>query len=116
MSRSFFSLDPSATVARYRSPDDAAPRALQVVWILWPAFMVAAAAELVFFALVDPSELHLTGITSLDAPAIYAIGFFFFWLVGAASGALAVALQRSPFRVKPCPPGANCNVGPPSTD
>jgi len=111
MSRPFLSLDASAPVARYRSPDDVAPRSRQIAWVLWPAFMVAAAAELVFFALVDPAELHLTGF-ALDAPAmpLYTFGFFFFWLIGAASGAMAVALQRSPFKVKPCPPGANCNV------
>ena len=31
------------------------------MWILWPGFLMAGVAELVFFALVDPQDLHLFG-------------------------------------------------------
>jgi hypothetical protein len=66
------------------------------LWTLWPAFLVAGVAEFVFFSLFDPHELHLFG-QPLDASrqAIYTIGFFCFWLVGAASAALALFLKSS---------------------
>ncbi len=35
--------------------------AQRVGWVLWPAFLVACAAELVFFSLFDPTDLHLFG-------------------------------------------------------
>jgi len=49
--------------------------------IAWPSFFAAAAASVVFFAIVDPSELaeitwpHLTISRKLG----YSIGFFMFW-------------------------------------
>ena len=32
--------------------------AQRVMWIAWPAFLMAAVMEMVVFAFVDPSELH----------------------------------------------------------
>jgi len=35
---------------------------LKLIWfVLWPSFMVAGAAELVFFSLINPRELYLFG-------------------------------------------------------
>ena len=69
-----------------------AQRAIQV---LWAAFLTAAAAELVFFAIFDPFELHFFG-RPLDwsRQAIYALGFFGFWGLGVASAAIALMLVR----------------------
>jgi hypothetical protein len=52
--------------------------AQRVLWVLWPAFLVAAVAELVFFALIDPADLSVFGVP-LEAGRmpIYAVGFFF---------------------------------------
>ena len=63
--------------------------------VLWPSFLVAAGAEFVFFGLFDPQDLTLFG-EHLEASrmTIYSVGFFFFWAVGAASGALALFLHR----------------------
>ena len=33
----------------------------QMIWILWPSFVVAGVAEAVFFTLIDPQELYLFG-------------------------------------------------------
>jgi hypothetical protein len=78
--------------------------AQRIVWVLWPAFLVAAAAELAFFALFDPADMHLFGVPIEAArETIYAAGFFAFWAVCAASGALTVFLQNSPFEVNRCP-------------
>ncbi len=33
----------------------------RLMWIAWPAFLVAAILEMIVFALVDPSELYWGG-------------------------------------------------------
>lgn len=72
-------------------------------WVLWPSFLVACAAELLFFALFDPTDLHLFGVPIEAARMpVYTIGFFAFWLIGAVSSALTVFLAQSPFEVNRC--------------
>ena len=68
-------------------------RAMQVVWT---AFLTAAVAELVFFAIFDPFELHFFG-QPLDWPrqGIYALGFFGFWGLGIGSSALTLLLVHT---------------------
>jgi len=76
----------------------------RVLWVLWPAFLVAAVAELLFFAVIDPKDLSVFGVP-LDAERmpVYTAGFFFFWAITSAASALTVFLQRSPFEVNRCP-------------
>jgi hypothetical protein len=69
-------------------------RALGV--IIWSAFLAAALATMLCFALVDP-----LAITTGEAPdwwssrlSVYAIGFFFFWLIGLIAAALCWQLTR----------------------
>lgn len=77
--------------------------AQRLLWVLWPAFVVAAGAEFVFFALIDPADIHVFGAPiDLDRVPVYTIGFFFFWGIGAASAALTTLLQRSPFELNRC--------------
>lgn len=82
--------------------------AQRILWVLWPSFLVAAVAELLVFAVIDPSDLHLFGVP-VDAGRmpVYTIGFFFFWLLGASAAALTVFLQRSPVEVNRCPLNAD---------
>lgn len=76
----------------------------RLLWVLWPSFLVAAAAELVVFAVFDPRDLHLFGVPiELDRMPAYTIGFFFFWALTSAASALTVFLQRSPFEINRCP-------------
>ncbi len=64
--------------------------------ILWSAFLVAIVAEALFFSLFDPLELMaMRGIHEVPASAGYSVGFFFFWGVGALSGALNHYLARA---------------------
>lgn len=78
--------------------------AQRLLWVLWPAFLVAAVAELLFFAVFDPADLHLFGApVELARTPIYTIGFFFFWGITSAASALTVFLQRSPFELNRCP-------------
>jgi len=75
----------------------------RIGWVLWPAFLVACVAELVFFSLVDPTDLHLFGVPiELDRMTIYTLGFFAFWILGSVSSGLTVFLARSPFEVNRC--------------
>ncbi len=68
--------------------------AQRVMSIVWPAFLVAGAAELVFFSIFDPFELHFFGAAlDLSREAIYAMGFFGFWGLGVASSALTLFLR-----------------------
>ena len=66
----------------------------RIMWILWPAFVVAAVAEMLFFAFIDPAELHLFGNPiELSKTATYSLFFFLFWVMGACSSALTCFLQ-----------------------
>jgi hypothetical protein len=77
--------------------------AQRVGWVLWPSFLIACAAELLFFSLFDPSDLHLFGQPlEVDRMLVYTLGFFAFWAIGGMSGALTVFLARSPFEVNRC--------------
>jgi hypothetical protein len=76
----------------------------QLMWILWPAFLIASAADGLIFSLFDPQDMHIFGEpVNLGPRAIYTIGFFLFWAFAAASSALTCLLQRSPFEVNRCP-------------
>lgn len=80
----------------------------RILWVLWPSFLVAAAAELLVFAVIDPSDLYVFGVpVSVGRMPIYTIGFFFFWALGASAAALTVFLQRSPVEVNRCPVDAD---------
>jgi hypothetical protein len=70
------------------------------MWIVWPAFLVAAVLEMVVFAVVDPSTLHWFGQpVSLSSEAVYTLTFFVFWGMTMASSALTVLLAISPFEM-----------------
>lgn len=76
----------------------------RLMWIAWPAFLVAAVLEMVVFAMVDPVDLHWFGQpVTLSREAVYTLAFFFFWGVTMASSALTTLLAMSPFEVNRCP-------------
>jgi len=76
----------------------------RLMWILWPAFLVAGVADGLMFSLFDPQDMQIFGETvDLSRTAVYSIGFFLFWAFAAASSALTCLLQRSPFDINRCP-------------
>jgi len=78
--------------------------AQRAMWVVWPAFLVAAVAEAIFFTVFDPFELHFFGAPlDVSREVIYTMGFFGFWALGVASSALTVFLERSPWEVNRCP-------------
>ena len=82
--------------------DDATPTGAlatrRIMWIVWPAFLMAGVAELVFFSVFDPFDLHFFGAPlEMSRQAIYTMGFFGFWGLGIASSALTLFLARPDF-------------------
>jgi hypothetical protein len=78
--------------------------AQRLMWIAWPAFLVAGVLEMVVFAMVDPDELHWMGHPlELSRQSIYTLAFFFFWAMTFVSSALTTLLAMSPFEVNRCP-------------
>lgn len=67
----------------------------KAIWILWPSFIVAGVAEVLFFTVFDPADFRLFGPLGLSRMAAYSIGFFLFWAFAAASSAFTCFLQRS---------------------
>lgn len=79
-------------------------RMQRLIRMLWPAFVVAAVAEAIFFTVFDPFELHFFGAPlDLSRTAIYTMGFFGFWGLGVAASWLSAFLERSPVEVNRCP-------------
>lgn len=70
------------------------------MWIVWPAFLVAAVMEMVVFAVIDPGDLHWFGQpVTLSREAVYTLTFFVFWGATTASSALSTLLAMSAFEV-----------------
>ena len=74
------------------------------MWIVWPAFLMAAVLEMLVFAFVDPSGMHWQGQgLGVSREAIYTLAFFAFWGATVLSSALTTMLSMSPFEVNRCP-------------
>ena len=74
--------------------------AQRMMWIAWPAFLLAGVIEMLVFALVDPQSLHWFGHPlALSREAVYTLAFFVFWVLTMASSALTTLLAMSPFEV-----------------
>ena len=76
----------------------------RMMWIAWPAFLVACVLEALVFVLVDPQDLHWFGEpVMLSKEGIYTLAFFAFWAIAMVGGALTTMLSMSPFEVNRCP-------------
>jgi hypothetical protein len=75
-----------------------------MMWIAWPAFLVACVLEMLVFAMVDPQDLHWFGQpVMLSRQGVYTVAFFVFWGITMVSSALTTLLAMSPFDVNRCP-------------
>lgn len=77
-------------------PTDISQRARATGAVVWSSFLAAALATMLCFAFIDPLAL-----ADGEPPAwwstrlgVYAVGFFFFWLVGFVAAALSWLLAR----------------------
>ena len=85
-------------------------RQRDIAYVAWASFLMACAASAVFFAMVDPQVLSGTTTPGweISREAGYAIGFFGFWLLTAATGVFLIWLVRTengPRRVDGLHPG-----------
>ena len=68
----------------------------RLMWIAWPAFMVAAVLEMMVFAVLDPDTLSLFGErVGWSRYAVYTVTFFIFWGMMMVSSGLTALLGRS---------------------
>lgn len=75
-----------------------------LMWILWPAFLMAGVTEMLVFVLVDPQSLSWFGQPlGWSRESVYTVAFFVFWAILAVSGGLTTLLSMSPFEVNRCP-------------
>jgi len=71
-------------------------RLRRAIGVLWPTFLVAAAAEMIFFSLFDPIEMHFLGEEhELSRIAAYTVGFFSFWILGIVSSLMTLWLHQT---------------------
>lgn len=72
-------------------------RQRDIGYVAWASFLMACAASAVFFAMVDPQLLsgNTTPGWEISREAGYAIGFFGFWLLTAATALFAIWLVRT---------------------
>lgn len=76
----------------------------RMMWIAWPAFLVACVLDVLVFAMVDPQDLHWFGQpVALSRQGVYTLAFFAFWLLAMLSSGLTTLLSMSPFEVNRCP-------------
>lgn len=76
------------------SQNEQVPVAQSIVSVLWPSFLTACLATIVFFTLFDPTELgNLLGL-ELSRLAGYTGGFFGFWFTSSISSALTCYFRR----------------------
>lgn len=68
--------------AKTRSMIESLPPVQRVSAVLWPSFLLAGLATVVFVALLDPLRLiDYAGEPPLSRTAAYSLGFFCFWLL-----------------------------------
>lgn len=80
----------------------------RMMWIAWPAFLMAGVLEILVFAMVDPQDLHWFGhAIQLSRQGIYTVSFFVFWLITLLSSGLTALLAIAPLEVNRYPPSVD---------
>ncbi|NIR31887.1 MAG: hypothetical protein GWN84_21760 [Gammaproteobacteria bacterium] len=75
------------------------PRIQRVVAVLWPSFIIAGVATVLFFTAFDPAVIMpAMGYGEVSRLGGYTVGFFLFWALTAGSSLLTCYFQR------PCEP------------
>ena len=71
------------------------PTKQRVIAVLWPSFLTAGVATILFFAAFDPKHLLLeTDYADISRLAAYSIGFFLFWILTSLTCLLTCYFQR----------------------
>ena len=84
-----------STLPATRSDKNQLPVVQQIVSVMWPSFLTASLATIIFFTVFDPVELGIIGgFPDLTRIGGYTIGFFCFWLLTSISCALTCYFRR----------------------
>lgn len=76
----------------------------RLMWIAWPAFLMAGIVEMLIFSVVDPESLHWFGEPlRLSREGVYTLAFFVFWAIIMVSSALTTLLSLSASEVNSQP-------------
>ena len=71
------------------------PAVQRIVAVLWPSFLTAGVATILFFTAFDPQLIMVaSGYGEISRLGGYTIGFFLFWLLTSSSCALTCYFQR----------------------
>lgn len=71
------------------------PTIQKVIAVLWPSFLTAGVATILFFAYFDPQLLmQVSGYGEITRMAGYTIGFFLFWLLTSVTCVMTCYFQR----------------------
>jgi len=71
------------------------PFVQRVTAVLWPSFLTAGLATVLFFVFFDPQDLAvLLGKAESSRIGVYTIGFFLFWLLTMTACLLTCYFQR----------------------
>ncbi len=67
----------------------------KLIAVLWPSFLTAGVATILFFTAFDPQLImSVSGYGTVSRLGGYTIGFFLFWILTAGSCALTCYFQR----------------------
>ncbi|MCP5352687.1 MAG: hypothetical protein H6926_05820 [Chromatiales bacterium] len=90
--------------------DQPIPLIQKVICVLWPSFLTASFATIVFFTVFDPLDFLAYSSIDISRLGAYTIGFFLFWLLTGTSCLLTLYFG------KPCgigkPKANHGNAGP----
>ena len=79
---------------------------IRLMWIVWPAFLMAGVVEMLVFSLADPQDLIWFGHhLQWSRQTVYTLSFFVFWVVISLSGALTILLSLPAHEINHRPPG-----------
>lgn len=71
------------------------PKVQKIVAILWPSFLMAGFATILFFTAFDPIDMLMTTrFADVSRMGAYTVGFFLFWALTASSCMLTCYFQR----------------------
>ena len=70
--------------------------AQRLMWIIWPAFLVAGLIEVVVFGMFDPEDMQWFGQQmTLSRQGVYTVSFFVFWAMTILSSSLTTLLSMT---------------------
>ena len=71
------------------------PKIQAIISILWPSFIVAGVATILFFTAFDPEVIMaVSGYGDISRLGGYSIGFFLFWILTSSSCALTCYFRK----------------------